>query len=109
MQKELIEKEVFKGIKFKLVDDEGRSRDCADKLREEFELELLNGIMHYIIDVSEVPHINSSFIGVIGYMEQQIDDKGDIVISGANEDVYNSLTIAGLHKLNKVTIGVNDG
>ena len=107
MQKELIQKESFKGVKFKLVNSEGRNRECADKLREEFEIELINGVMFFLVDISEVLSINSSFIGVIGYMEQQVNKTGKIIIYGANEEIIKSLKIAKLDEMASVEISQN--
>jgi hypothetical protein len=109
VQKEIIEKDVFRGVRFRLMPDEGRSRECADRLREEFEIEIENEIVNYIIDISKVDRINSSFIGVIGYMARKIDKNGYINVYGGNEDVVNSLSIAGLHKLPMVSIGLSKG
>jgi anti-anti-sigma regulatory factor len=42
--------------------------------------------------------VNSSFLGVLGFMHQTLNNLGQVIIFGANDNIVNVLEVSGLTK-----------
>lgn len=104
MDKEYVTKENVECVKFTVHYDETKHRHIIDKLREEFEEEYDDGVRHFLVDMGDLDHVNSVFLGAIAFMAERLAKDGKVILFCTNEHIDDIIYIAGFNKLKALEI-----
>ncbi len=80
------------------------------KLKKDFEQQLDKGITFFLIDLSELKHVNSTGLGIFITLYTKVRGKGgEMVISGPQDSIRNLLEITKLDSVFSITANQEEG
>ena len=103
MEKHILRKEILY-VEFELFDKEGKSREVANDLREEFLNDFQKGFNNFWVNVSKITGMGSSLTGVIAFMGDTIKNRGKVVISGLDAKSREVFSITNLDCMKDVEL-----
>ena len=103
MEKHILRKEILY-VEFELFEKEGKSRDVANALRDEFLNDFQKGFKNFWLNVSKITGIGSSLVGVVAFMSDTLKKEGKIVISGLNKKTREVFSLTNLDCMHDVIL-----
>jgi anti-anti-sigma regulatory factor len=91
-----------------LFNEEGKSRECAEALRNEFIVEYNRGINNFWIDITNIDTISSAFIGIISFISKSINEEGHVIIFASSDKIQKDFETTEILQLNNIELIIKE-